>query len=105
MARKHRAAARLRHEAAQDQYRGLRDPQVAFGLASILDELSRHLRDLDEAVELLERIVAEGLLAAIGDGTFAGMRRPPDGGRGLDGVVRRAPGYVNPAIDLLEEGP
>jgi hypothetical protein len=45
-----RAAAWLRHEAAQDQYRGLRDPQVAFGLASILDELSRHLRDLDEAV-------------------------------------------------------
>jgi hypothetical protein len=44
------AAARLRHETAQDQYRGLRDPQVAFGLASILDELSRHLRDLDEAL-------------------------------------------------------
>ena len=42
------AAARLRHETAQDQYRGLRDPQVAFGLASILDELSRHLRDLDD---------------------------------------------------------
>jgi hypothetical protein len=45
-----RAAARLRHETGQDQYRGLRDPQVAFGLASILDELSRHLRDLDGAL-------------------------------------------------------
>jgi hypothetical protein len=44
------AAARLRHDAAQDQYRGFRDPQVAFGVASILDELSRHLRDLDEAL-------------------------------------------------------
>jgi hypothetical protein len=27
------AAARLRHETAQDQYAGLRDPQVAVGLA------------------------------------------------------------------------
>ena len=44
------AAARLRHETAQDQYRGLRGPQVAFGLAAVLDELSRHLRDLDEAL-------------------------------------------------------
>jgi hypothetical protein len=30
------AASRLRHETAQDPYRGLRDPHVAFGLASIL---------------------------------------------------------------------
>jgi beta-lysine 5,6-aminomutase alpha subunit len=59
---------------------------------------------LSEAVELLERLVDDGLLNAIGDGTFAGMRRPPDGGRGLDGVIRRADGYLNPAIDLLEEG-
>jgi hypothetical protein len=44
-----RAAARLRHETAQDQYRGLRDPQVAFGLAAVLDELSRHLRALDDS--------------------------------------------------------
>jgi hypothetical protein len=31
-----RTAARLRHETAQDQYAGLRDPQVAFGFAAIL---------------------------------------------------------------------
>ncbi len=49
---------------------------------------ARHV--LGEALELLERIVDEGMLAAIADGTFAGMRRPPDGGRGLDGVVKRA---------------
>jgi beta-lysine 5,6-aminomutase alpha subunit len=59
---------------------------------------------LDEAVALLERIVDDGLLAAIGDGTFGLMKRPADGGKGLDGVVRRAPGYLNPAMDLLEEG-
>ena len=42
-----RAAARLRHETAQAQYGGLRDPQVAFGFAAMLDELSSHLRDVD----------------------------------------------------------
>jgi beta-lysine 5,6-aminomutase alpha subunit len=60
---------------------------------------------LGEAIELLERLVDDGLLSAIGAGTFAGMRRPPDGGRGLDGVIVRADGYLNPAIDLLEAGP
>jgi beta-lysine 5,6-aminomutase alpha subunit len=60
---------------------------------------------LAEAVALLERIVADDsdapLLAAIGDGTFGLMRRPADGGRGLDGVARTAPGYLNPAADLF----
>jgi beta-lysine 5,6-aminomutase alpha subunit len=32
------------------------------------------------------------------------MRRPADAGKGLDGVARRADGYVNPAVDLLESG-
>jgi beta-lysine 5,6-aminomutase alpha subunit len=59
---------------------------------------------LAEAVELLERIAADGLLPAIGDGTFGVTRRPADGGKGLDGVVPHADGYYNPATDLLEEG-
>ncbi len=74
---------------------------------------------LDEAVDLLERITqqptgpaAQGggtayppLLAAIAEGTFGLMKRPPDRGKGLEGVVQRAEGehgYLNPAIDLLE---
>ena len=60
---------------------------------------------LDEAVGLLRRIGEEGLLAAIGDGTFGVTRRPPDGGRGLDGVVARADGYFNPVSALLEPDP
>ncbi|MBL8928939.1 MAG: lysine 5,6-aminomutase subunit alpha [Kineosporiaceae bacterium] len=59
---------------------------------------------LAEAIELLERIADDGLLTAIGEGTFGLMRRPADAGKGLDGVEQRAPGYLNPAIDLLEEG-
>ncbi|MGY1616485.1 lysine 5,6-aminomutase subunit alpha [Geodermatophilus sp. SYSU D00691] len=59
---------------------------------------------LREAVELLQRIAdhPEGLIQAIADGTFGITRRPPDGGKGLDGVVALAPGAYNPALELLE---
>ncbi|MET8165967.1 lysine 5,6-aminomutase subunit alpha [Streptomyces sp. NPDC005329] len=57
---------------------------------------------LREAVGLLERLCDRGLLDAIAEGTFGGMRRPVDGGRGRDGVAERAPGYRNPAIELLD---
>jgi beta-lysine 5,6-aminomutase alpha subunit len=66
---------------------------------------------LAEAIDLLERICAHdsadhdrgGLLDAISDGTFGLMRRPADGGRGLDGVAAKAPTYYNPAAEILEE--
>jgi len=58
---------------------------------------------LAEAVALLRRITDEGLLNAIADGTFGITRRPADGGRGLDGVIEQAPGYVNPAREILED--
>jgi beta-lysine 5,6-aminomutase alpha subunit len=56
-------------------------------------------------VALLERIVDDTLLAAIGHGTFGIMKRPATGGRGLDGVARHEDGYYNPATELLEEAP
>ncbi|MFI0409002.1 lysine 5,6-aminomutase subunit alpha [Actinomadura sp. 3N508] len=57
---------------------------------------------LSESVDLLGRIADDGLLNAIAEGTFGVTRRPPDGGKGLDGVVPRADGYVNPAIEILD---
>ncbi|MFL6171658.1 MAG: lysine 5,6-aminomutase subunit alpha [Marmoricola sp.] len=61
---------------------------------------------LAETIDLLDRIAAEPgrapLLEAIADGTFGLMKRPADGGRGLDGVFRKADGFFNPAMDLLE---
>src|SRR4051812_866005 len=65
---------------------------------------TRARRVLGEAVDLLDRIVDDGLLDAIADGTFGLMRRPADAGKGLDGVARKADDYVNPAVDLLERG-
>jgi beta-lysine 5,6-aminomutase alpha subunit len=66
--------------------------------------VERGHRVLGEAVELLERIVDDGLLNAIADGTFGLMKRPADAGRGLDGVAEHADDYYNPASDLLAEG-
>jgi hypothetical protein len=43
------AAAQLRHRAISDAYNGLEWKFVAFAL--ILDELARHLRDLDEQLQ------------------------------------------------------
>jgi beta-lysine 5,6-aminomutase alpha subunit len=61
---------------------------------------------LAESIVLLERIVdhpsSTGLLDAIADGTFGLMKRPADGGRGLDGVAEKSPGYYNPATEILE---
>ncbi|RYU11575.1 lysine 5,6-aminomutase subunit alpha [Nocardioides iriomotensis] len=66
---------------------------------------------LAESIDLLERIVHDSdkagdppLLAAIADGTFGLMKRPPQGGRGLDGVARKSAAYYNPASEILEDG-
>ncbi len=57
---------------------------------------------LSEAIDLLTDIGEDGLLDAIGDGTFGLMRRPADGGRGLDGVAKKSAAYYNPALEILE---
>lgn len=57
---------------------------------------------LTEAVALLERIGEQSLLSAIAEGTFGIMKRPPDRGRGLEGVAAHEPDYYNPATELLE---
>src|SRR5688500_12295140 len=57
---------------------------------------------LAESVALLERIVADGLLTAIAEGTFGIMKRPPDRGKGRDGVARHCADYYNPVTELLE---
>ncbi|HWC82637.1 MAG TPA: lysine 5,6-aminomutase subunit alpha [Pseudonocardiaceae bacterium] len=59
---------------------------------------------LGEAVDLLARIRDQGLLDAIAKGTFGLMKRPPEGGKGSDGVIAKAENYLNPAADLLQTG-
>ena len=56
---------------------------------------------LHEAVEMLEKIADAGLMQALANGWFADIKRLPEGGKGLDGVIARSPEYVNPFIDLI----
>ena len=58
---------------------------------------------LEECRQMLHKVADIGMFAAIEAGMFADTVRTPTGGKGLDGVVQRADGYVNPIIDLLEE--
>ena len=51
---------------------------------------------LQQAEALLEHIAAIGLLAALAEGVFADIKRPPDGGRGGVGVFTKSQAYLDP---------
>jgi len=55
-----------------------------------------------KALELLEECRKDGMIAAIGRGRFGDVKREELGGKGLDGVVEKAPDYFNPFLDLME---
>lgn len=60
---------------------------------------------LQEAAALLEQIQYDGLFKTIEEGKFGGVKRSRTGGKGLEGVIRKAPGYLNPFVEImLEEG-
>lgn len=59
---------------------------------------------LNNAHDLISEIEKEGLFKTIEKGKFAGIKRPIDGGKGLDGVVMKDSVYFNPFIDLMLGG-
>ncbi len=59
---------------------------------------------LNKAANLLSEIEKEGLFRTIEQGKFAGIKRPLNGGKGLDGVVEKEANYFNPFIELMLGG-
>ncbi|MCL2397336.1 MAG: lysine 5,6-aminomutase subunit alpha [Defluviitaleaceae bacterium] len=59
---------------------------------------------LAKACDLLAQIDKNNLFATLEQGIFAGIKRGRDAGKGLDGVVPKAPGYFNPFISMMLEG-
>ncbi len=57
---------------------------------------------LAQTVGLLREVAGVGMFDAIERGWFADTPRRRDGGRGLEGVAERAPGYHNPVLELWE---
>jgi beta-lysine 5,6-aminomutase alpha subunit len=64
---------------------------------------SRARETLGRALRLLEEVAVDGLPAAIGKARFGDVARSETGGKGLSGVVERAPDYFNPFLEILEE--
>ncbi len=95
-----------------DRYLSLKATRYVFNAAKHLgDEIEwkrggrveqRAAEVLKQACDLLETVNKETLWSAIARGAFADVKRPVDGGKGLAGVVARAPDYLNPVLDQLE---
>jgi beta-lysine 5,6-aminomutase alpha subunit len=65
---------------------------------------SRAQQVLDQALELLMQIEKEGLFNALEKGIFADVKRPRNGGKGLNGVTEKGENYINPFIKIMKGG-
>ena len=89
-------------ENARYIFNNLRDigEEVEFKEGGIIRQ--RAALVLDNAVALLEELVKEGLFNALEKGKFGDVKRPKNGGKGLDGVVAKGEHYSNPFIELMK---
>lgn len=90
-------------ENAQYIFRTMKDfgSEIEFKKDGIIQ--SRAQEVLQKATDLLEEIEQQGMFATLEQGIFADIKRPKDGGKGLDGVVVKAPNYFNPFIALMKK--
>ena len=63
---------------------------------------TRAQKVLDDAIELLEVLQKEGLFTALEKGYFGDVKRPKNGGKGLNGVVAKNDRYFNRYISLMK---
>lgn len=68
--------------------------EIAFKPNGVIERRAESV--LADCEELLGRVADVGLMHAIEAALFADVSRPPDGGRGFDGVFARAGDYWNP---------
>ncbi|MDR1591634.1 MAG: lysine 5,6-aminomutase subunit alpha [Prevotellaceae bacterium] len=95
-----------------DRYLSIENAKYIFNnMKNIGDEVEfkpngiiqkRAAQVLDNAIELLEKMEAEGLFTALEKGIFGDVKRPRNGGKGLDGVVPKKELYFNPFINLMK---
>ncbi|MGH7831382.1 MAG: lysine 5,6-aminomutase subunit alpha TIM-barrel domain-containing protein, partial [Candidatus Binatia bacterium] len=81
----------------QDRFLSLKNADYVFRAGKSLKEeivfqpngkiVRRARQVLEDGLRLLRRIKVRGLMKAIEEGNFAHVRRHPDGGKGLDGVI------------------
>ncbi|QAT40688.1 lysine 5,6-aminomutase subunit alpha [Clostridium sp. JN-9] len=76
--------------------------EITFKQGGIIQSRAKEV--LEKSCELLGEIQNEGLFSTLSQGKFAGIKRPIDGGKGLDGVFEKEPQYFNPFIELMVGG-
>jgi beta-lysine 5,6-aminomutase alpha subunit len=96
-----------------DRYLSIENAKYIFGnMKSIGEEIeykkdgiiqSRAQEVLGKATMLLEDIERVGLFSALEKGIFADIKRPKNGGKGLDGVSGKSARYYNPFIELMKQ--
>ena len=91
-------------ENAQYIFRTMKDfgNEIEFKKGGIIQ--SRANEVLEKATNLLVEIEQQGMFATLEQGIFADIKRPKDGGKGLDGVVIKNTSYFNPFIELMKGG-
>lgn len=89
-------------KAASYIYRAARGIDEEFVLREDGKIATRAREVFAKAMELLEECRREGMVAAIGKGRFGDVKRDELGGKGLEGVMEKAPDYFNPFLELLE---
>ncbi len=73
--------------------------EIAFKRGGQIEQRAQTV--LAQTEVMLTEIETLGLQGAIGKGMFAEISRTPDGGKGLDGVIRKADDYFNPFPSLM----
>ncbi|WP_040214731.1 lysine 5,6-aminomutase subunit alpha [Clostridium polynesiense] len=73
--------------------------EITFKKDGIMDKRAEEV--VDKACALLEEIQEEGLFKTLEKGIFAGIKRPINGGKGLDGVIEKHESYFNPFIQPM----
>lgn len=95
-----------------DRYLSIENAKYIFNnMRSIGDEMqfveggicrNRAKTVLENTIKLLEEINKEGLFTALEKGLFADVKRPKNGGKGLEGVSLKGEHYINPYIELMK---
>lgn len=97
-----------------DRYLSIENAKYIFNnMRSIGDEMEfreggiarQRAKDvLEKSIDTLERIEKEGLFSALEKGMFGDVKRPRNGGKGLEGVAEKGSNYMNPFINLMLGG-
>lgn len=90
-------------ENARYIFNNMRDigEEVEFKKDGIVQSRAKEV--LDKTIALLDEIKEYGLFEALSKGIFGDVKRPIDGGKGLDGVAPKGERYYNPIIQLMHE--